>query len=91
MPKYPAHVRDEALRAAAMDRRPEIGLRDDMRELGEFVLRVNGHRFDCTLRPHGRDVRLWHVLRDGELWLPATGLEKMWRQAGGKACALTCR
>jgi len=57
----------------------EVGLRDDMREPGEFVLRVNGYRYDCILNPHGRDVRLWHVIRDGELWLPSTGLERMWR------------
>ena len=50
-----------------------------MREPGEFVLRVNGYRYDCILNPHGRDVRLWHVIRDGELWLPSTGLERMWR------------
>jgi len=55
------------------------GLRDDMREPGEFVLRINGYRFDCVLKPHGRDVRLWHVIRDGEVWLPSTGLERMWR------------
>jgi len=56
----------------------DVGPRDDMREPGELVLRVNGYAFLIRLEPDPRDVRMWRAYRDGEQWIRG-GLEKMWR------------
>ena len=81
MPRPAAHHR----------RRPEpkareVGLRDDMREPGEFRLSVNGYVFDLILQPDRRDVRMWRVYRDGEPWMRC-GLEKVWRAVQAEMAA----
>lgn len=79
-----AHWTDAAQAAAQRTRAEtrmlsEPGLRDDMREPGSLLLRLNGYDFDLLLKPHPRDVRLWHVYRDGAPWIAATGVEPVWR------------
>ena len=56
-----------------------VEARDDMREPGRLLLEISGYSFDVELRPHHRDVRLWHAYRDGKPWIPAAGLERIWR------------
>lgn len=72
----PDETDPEELALLCSELAPFVG---DQRRPELWTMDLNGITFHLELRPHGRDVRLWNVYRDGAPWLAAVGHEKVWR------------
>lgn len=69
--------------------------RPALREVGRFLLDVNGQRVELELRPASRDCRQWLAFQDGEPFrdregspLGPAGLERIWREVQSRIVPL---